>query len=160
MFGNQGALYKGAMTWFDHATGSIWSQPLGMALTGPEAGATLALVPSQLTTWSKWAEAHPETTALVVSEPSPTFRGNRPGANHVVGVVVGDSAAAWPYENVIAGEVAGVVGETPVALRRDAATGAIRAMTIGDGGRELPTMIAYRSAWLKFYPGSIAGRDE
>ena len=75
-------------------------------------------------------------------------------------MVVGDSAAAWSYEIVIAGEVAGVVGETPVALWRDAATGAIRAITTDDSGRELPTIIAYRSAWLKFYPGSIAGRDE
>ena len=160
VFGNQGALYKGAMTWFDHGTGSIWSQPLGMALTGPEAGATLRLVPSQLTTWSKWAASHPETTALVVSEPSPAFRGNRPGVNHVVGVVVGDSAAAWPYESVIAGEVDGVVGDTPVAVWRDAETGAIRARTTGDGGRELPTLIAYRSAWLKFYPGSIANHSD
>ena len=28
-FGVQGALFMNAMTWWDHTTGSIWSQPLG-----------------------------------------------------------------------------------------------------------------------------------
>ena len=47
VFGNQGALYKGAMTWFDHETGSIWSQPLGKAVVGPRSGVSLNLMPSQ-----------------------------------------------------------------------------------------------------------------
>ncbi len=35
IFGTQGALYRNAMTWWDHDTGSIWSQPLGEAIAGP-----------------------------------------------------------------------------------------------------------------------------
>lgn len=35
VFGNQGALYKDAMTWWDHDTGSVWSQPTGEAILGP-----------------------------------------------------------------------------------------------------------------------------
>lgn len=97
VFGNQGALYKGAMTWFDHETGSIWSQPLGKALVGPRFGAALSLMPSQLTTWREWVKAHPETAVLTVAHPSPPFRGRRPGQEHVAGVIIGDTAAAWPY---------------------------------------------------------------
>ena len=66
VLGNQGALWGNAMTWWDHETGSIWSQPLGEAIIGPLEGATLELLPSTLTTWGAWREAHPETEALDV----------------------------------------------------------------------------------------------
>ena len=158
VFGNQGALYRGAMTWYDHQTGSVWSQPLGMAIAGPSAGRTLPLLPSQLTTWREWRAAHPDRLALVVTEPAPPFRGRRPGPEHVVGVVVGETAAAWPYERVASGEVIrATVGEVAITLWLDDGTGGVRAQaTTGDGiERELPTLIAYRQAWLKFYPGSV-----
>ena len=45
VFGVQGALWMNAMTWWDHATGSIWSQPLGEAIAGPLRGETVQLVP-------------------------------------------------------------------------------------------------------------------
>ena len=158
VFGNQGALYQGAMTWYDHDSGSIWSQPLGMAIAGPAAGRTLSLLPSQLTTWQDWRAAHPDTLALVVDEPAPPFRGRRPGPEHVVGVVVGDAAAAWPYERVASGEpIHASVGEAAITLWLDDATGGIRATATTANGiqRELPTMIAYRQPWLKLYPGSV-----
>ena len=43
-----------AMTWFDHETDSIWSQPVGLAFEGPLRGTQLKLLPFQLTTWSNW----------------------------------------------------------------------------------------------------------
>ena len=173
-FGNQGALYQGAMTWYDHATGSVWSQPLGRAIAGARAGARLELIPSELTGWAQWVAAHPATLLLTTPEPSPAFRGRRPGADHVAGIVIGESAAAWPYASLTTGEIIeGNVGGIPVALWRDAATGGIRAtrlhrpdgsamtpqtaadlMRDGPGRNELPVRLAYRSAWLKFYPGS------
>jgi len=66
VLGNQGALWGNAMTWWDHDTGSIWSQPLGEAILGPRKGVRLELLPSTLTTWEAWKEAHPETVALDV----------------------------------------------------------------------------------------------
>lgn len=66
VLGNQGALWGNAMTWWDHDTGSIWSQPLGEAILGPWKGARLELMPSTLTTWGAWRAAHPETVALDV----------------------------------------------------------------------------------------------
>ena len=35
IFGNQGALFMNAMTWWDHTTGSVWSQVWGRAIEGP-----------------------------------------------------------------------------------------------------------------------------
>lgn len=159
-FGNQGALYLGAMTWYDHESGSVWSQPLGMAIAGPDAGRTLPLLPSQLTTWREWQATHPNTLALVVDEPAPPFRGRRPGPEHVVGLVIGDTAAAWPYARAASGEaIHATVGEAAVTLWQDAHTGAVRAATTDAKGshRELPIILAYRQAWLKLYPDSLTG---
>lgn len=174
VFGNQGALYRGAMTWYDHASGSVWSQPLGAAIAGPRRGQTLRLLPSQLTTWQAWREAHPATLALTVSEPALPFRGRQPGAEHIVGIVTDDGAAAWPYAGITSGApVSGMAGATPVALWRDADAGAVRAADlrrpdgtvanaadapalagVAGGLRELPVIIAYRWAWRQFYPES------
>lgn len=64
VFGNQGALSGNAMTWWDHDTGTVWSQPLGEAIVGPRKGATLELLSSRLTQWDTWREDHPDTVAL------------------------------------------------------------------------------------------------
>jgi hypothetical protein len=74
VLGNQGALWGNAMTWWDHSTGSIWSQPKGEAIAGPLKGRTLELVPSTLTTWDAWSTAHPETLALDVHAWRTAFR--------------------------------------------------------------------------------------
>ena len=64
VFGNQGALWGNAMTWWDHGTGSVWSQPLGEAILGPRKGDRLELFPSSMTTWGAWRDAHPDTLVL------------------------------------------------------------------------------------------------
>ncbi len=108
LFGNHGALFGNAMTWWDHETGSVWSQPLGEAIMGPLTGETLELVPSSLTTWGAWREAHPQTFAQDV----------RPGgvslnlANVSIVVDFGEEVAAYsaivlrrdgPANDVVAG---------------------------------------------------------
>jgi len=64
IFGVHGALWGNAMTWWDHSTGSVWSQPLGEAILGPRKGQKLDLVSAQFTTWDAWVTAFPETLAL------------------------------------------------------------------------------------------------
>ena len=175
VFGNQGALYKGAMTWYDHDSGSVWSQPLGAAIAGPRSGSALDLIPAQLTTWGHWNTAHPGTKLLSVAQPVQPFTGQLPGDQHVVGLVIGDEAAAWPYNDVARVKVlSDVVGGIPVAIWSDVHTGAIRAADLrradgtvappeevlaaealapeasvaagtGGGLRELPATIVYRS---------------
>ena len=162
VFGNQGALYRGAMTWYDHATGSVWSQPLGAAIAGPQAGRRLALLPAQLTTWGQWRAAHPDTLALAEGGiPAAPYRGPRPGEEHIAGIVIGDEAAAWPYPAVAAAgagaPVTGRVGAAAVALWRDEGSGAIRARS---GEVETPVIIAYRRAWEDFYGDNGDGNDD
>jgi len=67
VFGVHGALWGNAMTWWDHDTGSIWSQPLGQAIAGPRKGQTLELLPVSFTTWDAWLQAHPDSLALAES---------------------------------------------------------------------------------------------
>ena len=92
VFGNHGALWGNAMTWFDHDTGTIWSQPIGEAIVGPLKGATLELLPSTLTEWGEWKRLHPDTRAL-----------NAPGAptgfalqQMSIVVALGEDSAAYP----------------------------------------------------------------
>jgi hypothetical protein len=67
VFGVHGALWGNAMTWWDHDTGSVWSQPLGEAILGPRKGQKVELLASQFTTWGAWRERNPETRALAVA---------------------------------------------------------------------------------------------
>jgi len=118
VFGNQGALYGNAMTWWDHDTGSIWSQPLGEAILGPRKGAKLELLPSTLTTWSAWREAHPDTLAM-------ESRGGRAGVrleDTVIVVEFGPDSAAYPIIDLWGAGVANdIVGGLDIAVVIDPA---------------------------------------
>jgi hypothetical protein len=111
VFGNHGALWGNAMTWFDHDTGTIWSQPLGEAIVGPLKGTTLKLLPSTLTEWGEWKRLHPDTKAL-----------NAPGAptgfaleQMSIVVVLGEDSAAYPVPDLT--DVANdTINDIPIAV--------------------------------------------
>ncbi len=108
---------KNAMTWWDHETDSIWSQPVGQAFRGPLLGTKLELLPFQLTTWSNWSEDHPETLVMVndVGRLSNSRQGFQPG--FVLGLILEDQAKAYYYEDVEAvGVINDTLGETPIMV--------------------------------------------
>ena len=96
VFGNHGALWGNAMTWFDHETGSIWSQPIGEAIVGPLKGTTLDLLPSTLTQWSEWRRLHPETLALDAPGGQTRFDIRQMS----IVVAFGDDSAAYPVADL------------------------------------------------------------
>lgn len=116
VFGNQGHLWRNAMTWYDHGTGSIWSQPLGEAILGPLKGARLERVPSALISWEAWLEDHPGTLALdAPGEPS-SYR----LSDMVLVVELDGEAVGYPFEDLReAGVVNDVVDGVEVALVLD-----------------------------------------
>lgn len=128
-FGNQGALFMTAMTWWDHGTGSIWSQPWGAAIGGELEGESLTLLPAEIVPWSTWLNEHPETTALVdergIDAPL-WYPDEKPRDGFVIGVSIGDSAVAYHYP---AAEEALVVndkiGELPIVVLVDPETRSI-----------------------------------
>ena len=128
VFGNQGALYKTAMTWFDHTTGSIWSQPIGRALVGELRGAALTQIPSTLDTWAGFSTRHPETMVLANGLNGPRLILATPRENWVIGLVLGEASAAVDVGHArAAGLVHLMVGDEPVLVWVDEATGTVRA---------------------------------
>lgn len=118
VLGNQGALFGNAMTWWDHDTGSVWSQPRGEAILGPRAGANLELLPSTLTTWRAWREAHPDTLAL----DAPGGRAGVGLEDTVIVVELAGAAAYYPVDELRRAGVANdIVGGVDVAVVIDPA---------------------------------------
>ena len=109
VFGNHGALWGNAMTWWDHATGSVWSQPIGEAIAGPLKGAQLETLPVSFTTWDAWRAAYPATVALEAPAGNSGFNLE----DMVIVVDFGEQAAGYPVPalrdlGVVNDRVAGV----------------------------------------------------
>jgi len=118
IFGVHGALWGNAMTWWDHDTGSIWSQPLGEAIVGPRKGQTLELLPMTFTTWEAWSSANPDTLALDVPGGVTTF--DLEGLYLVVDF--GVEAVAYPADDLQArGVINDVVAGVEIAVVADPA---------------------------------------
>ncbi len=116
VFGNQGDLWMNAMTWFDHDTGSVWSQPTGEAILGPLKGTTLELLPSTLSTWQDWQERFPDTLALDAF----TRRHEFSISQMVVAVVVGDDSVAIRFADLREqGSLSASIGGEPVLIVAD-----------------------------------------
>lgn len=116
VFGNHGALWGNAMTWWDHDTGSIWSQPLGEAIAGPRKGAKLEAFPVTFTTWGAWVEAHPYTLALDAPAGASGFALEQ----LIIVVDFGVETAAYPVMDVQRdGVVNDVVAGVEVAIVSD-----------------------------------------
>ena len=106
-----------AMTWWDHETESIWSQPWGRAIEGAHKGVELFLLPSQITTWGAWRTKHPQSSVMIndyerLSNLRQTF-----DENFVIGIMLGEEAKAYRFAEVA--EVTLVhdyIGETAVLL--------------------------------------------
>ena len=118
ILGNQGDLFQNALTWFDHETGSVWSQPTGEAILGELTGTTLELLPSTVSTWGAWQDRFPETTALEVDN-----RGSGFSLDSLLIVAsVNDDTVAVEYDQLTArGAVPVDVGGEPVLFVADEA---------------------------------------
>lgn len=63
VFEASGSLLKNTVVLIDYETDSLWTAISGEALTGPEAGKRLTILPSaQQVPWGTWVRMHPETT--------------------------------------------------------------------------------------------------
>ncbi len=122
-FGNQGALFMNAMTWWDHDTESIWSQPWGSAINGPLEGTALTLIPASIVPWRTWLDEHPDTTVLNNDLDLRQGSASPIRDDFVIGVALAESATAYPY--LLASDLRVIndrVGEHPVAVFVDPET--------------------------------------
>jgi Protein of unknown function (DUF3179) len=63
-FGVSGKLLANGVMMYDHQTDSLWSQVVGLAVTGPRQGTRLAMLPARQTTWATWKQLYPKTSVL------------------------------------------------------------------------------------------------
>ncbi len=106
------------MTWFDHQTGSIWSQPWGRAIDGPLRGVELFLLPSQVTTWGSWKAEHPHTLAMVNDLEQMSLRGRQKfSTNFVIGLVLSGHSKAYYFTDARAvGVINDTLGDIPIVV--------------------------------------------
>ena len=162
IFGVHGALLGNAMTWWDHSTGSIWTQPTGEAIAGPRSGERVDLLPSQFTSWRAWRDAHPETLALDVPAGPSSF--DLTDFSIVVDFTEDSAAYAIPDLRRV-GVVNDVVADVPVAVVVDPADPtrwAVYSRTVGGEVREFDIVDGFlvdQDTGSRFTPARGLGVD-
>lgn len=63
-FGVSGYLYRNNLVMYDHQSNGLWSQLLAQGIKGAHRGEFLTVLPSVLTTWGEWKQAHPQARIL------------------------------------------------------------------------------------------------
>jgi len=127
-FGNQGGLFMNAMTWYDHKTGSVWSQVWGQAIAGPLKGTTLELIPASIVPWATWQAEHPDTLAMTNGKGGVFNRAEAPRDGWVVGITLGKHSKAYHYRALAQERVVNdFVGPYPVVLYADPQTRNVQA---------------------------------
>lgn len=117
IFGNYGGLFMSAMTWYDHKTNSIWSQPWGRAIHGELKGVELRILPSQMTTWGNWKEQHPETLAMINDYDRLGSRKLAFWDGFVVGISLAGMDKAYYYQDLEAiGLLNDTLGDVPILV--------------------------------------------
>ena len=127
-----------AMTWWDHETQSVWSQPWGTALAGPLKGTSLKMIPANIMPWSTWKEEHPDTQLLVING-GRYFSGREPfSPNYTIGITLGDYAKSYRFSPASwEGVINDWLGPYPVLVLADAETKAVHTYLRRGGDEDL-----------------------
>ena len=174
-FGVSGLLYNSDVLLYDRQTGSLWSQVLSKAITGPLKGMTLPSLPAAHTTWRDWSARYPDT--LVLSTDTgfkrnyrrspyldyartsrlmfPVENKNKDYRNKdlVLGVSANGVTKAYPFKELEKNQqkkFEDSVGGTTVTVEWFESEDFAR--ILDDTGQELPSVIAYWFAWYAFHP--------
>jgi hypothetical protein len=161
-------LLKDNLLIVDRETGSVWSQLHGKAVIGPMEGTPLETIPTMQTTWKFWRERHPDTKVMVFADQDgrPYFyRNSKPGSRPPrrtshdtstlgLGLAVGEDPiffplhelgrATTPFKMELGGQT------ITVFYNEDGLT----AWAENAGGELLPSVLAYQSGWMDFFPQS------
>ena len=112
-----------AMTWWDHTTGSVWSQVWGQAIAGSLKGTTLSLIPASIVPWQTWKADHPNTLAMINDKDGLFSRAERPRDGWVIGITLGEHSKAYDYTALTRERVVNdFVGPFPVVIYVDPET--------------------------------------
>lgn len=106
-----------AMTWFDHKTKSVWSQPLGLSIAGKLEGTRLLQIPARIIPYGTWLTDHPDTQVLKTKR---AYSGQHFTSGHVIGIALGEDAKAYPFTPASKeGVINDLIGSFPVLVFAD-----------------------------------------
>jgi len=173
-FGVSGLLYNSGVLLYDRETGSLWSQLLMKAITGPMKGTRLMQLPLTHTRWRDWKARYPDT--LVLSNNTGHRRNYRvdPYADYarsgklispvtrtsdryrrkevVMGLEIDGRFKAYPFKELsdspanFSDSFADATFTVEFDDRNDTAR------ILNSDGDEIATTIAYWFAWYAFHP--------
>ena len=175
-FGVSGLLYNSDVLMYDRSTGSLWSQLMVQAVSGPMQGTRLKQLPLSHTSWPEWLERHPDTQVLSSKtgysrsyrvNPYPNYGSNGklyfPVAESddryrrkevVMGLEINGRFKAYPFKELKKGKHSfddEFVGEKfTVEFDADNRT----ARVVKADGSEIPTTMAFWFAWYAFHPAT------
>ena len=100
--GVSGLLWHRSLVMYDQETNSQWSHLLGRAMSGKLKGTELQQIPSVMTTWAGFRDAHPDATVVMMERTSKDYTDQiyRPRNRFVFGIAQGQHAAAWSFETL------------------------------------------------------------
>ena len=175
-FGVSGLLFESDVLMYDRETDSLWSQLKMEAVAGKRRGTRLQWLPSEQMTWQAWRERYPNSLVLSTAQglgknyrrkaysgyenidetyfPVTLYREDLPNKEWVVGVLVGDSAKAYPVAALKArenGPLADRLGGVNLRIHYNV-EGQWARVTRADTGAVIPHVRAYWFAWQAFYP--------
>ena len=179
-FGVSGLLYNSDVLMYDRQTGSLWSQLLAKAISGPLVGTRLKQLVLEHTRWRDWLQRHPRGRVL---SPDTGYQrdysrnpylayGQRqglmfavshhddryPAKSWVLGVEIDDHYRAYPFDELrrLAGPVKDSVAGRVLRIVYDHENRSAR--VFATDGTPLPTVSAYWFAWIAFHPDSSVFR--
>ncbi len=173
-FGVSGLLYNSDVLMYDRNTGSLWSQLMVQAVTGPMKGTRLQQLPLSHTSWQEWTERYPETRVLSNKtgysrnykvDPYPNY--GRDGKLYfpvthsskkyrrkeiVMGLEIDGQFKAYPFKELKKGESRfdDEFAGAKFSVEFDAKHRTAR--VVKADGSEIPTITAFWFAWYAFHP--------
>lgn len=173
-FGVSGLLYNSDVLMFDRQTGSLWSQILASAISGPLRGSKLRQLVVEHTSWQDWLSRHPNSRVLstdtghrrdynrnpyaaYAASPAVLFpishRDPRyPAKSWVVGIELNDQYRAYPLEELARrpGPFKDHFAGQVLTIAHDHNSRNTR--VLDSDGNQLPALTAYWFAWSAFHP--------
>lgn len=173
-FGVSGLLYNSDVLLYDYATGSLWSQLLSTAISGPLKGYGIPAIPTAHTTWRDWQTRHPDTQVLSTDtgfrikyrgSPYTDYKNSSrlmfPVAEHsnaygkkelVLGITIDGVDKTYPFKELKKYDQASFTDtiankEITIEWQEDEQY----ARALDSNGEEITTVIVYWFAWYAFH---------
>ena len=178
-FGVSGYLYHNNLVLYDHQSNGLWSQLLAQGIKGAHRGEYLTVLPSVLTTWGEWKQAHTHARILsaermgrdaesIIDPYSGYYLSGSTGLTGasnvderlarkslVVGIQIGEETRAYPLESIkAAGTINDDIGTTSLLLIYDEKISSVLVYKVGaeEALTRIISPLVFWFAWSDIHP--------